>query len=339
MFVENNIFGSLRSMVPGSHLISSDGKTSLHGLYIGSGKVLVFEPPPQEELGSGRVKKIDLRKFSAGGLVSKRKHINSINIDKEAEERALLCYENGHSPNVENDEDFCLWAITGVEKKADDGVLKLPKHIDVEISRPVIDGIIDPYKSRERVDENQEEKNDPIALGAHLVTPRNGYTHHGIYVGGGEVIHYSGLSDGLNAGPIEKVGIEGFSCGRKVWEREYKKPYYLGEDAVERAFSRIGEDDYDLHANNCEHFCSWVIMGRSRSKQVETAEDFIETSIPMPTINMLIKIRRHYKQRFDAKGLGQDIAEVGVKAIASSVVVGAWPAFAAYKVAKFFRKE
>ena len=33
-----------------------------------------------------------------------------------------------------------------------------------------------------------------IPLGAHLVTPRCGYTHHGIHVGDGQVVHYMGLS-------------------------------------------------------------------------------------------------------------------------------------------------
>ncbi|EFL5564207.1 hydrolase, partial [Escherichia coli] len=32
-----------------------------------------------------------------------------------------------------------------------------------------------------------------IILGAHLSSDRPGYTHHGIYVGNGKVIHYSGL--------------------------------------------------------------------------------------------------------------------------------------------------
>src|ERR1700746_783770 len=30
-------------------------------------------------------------------------------------------------------------------------------------------------------------------LGSHIVTPRFGYLHHGIYVGGGKIVHYAGL--------------------------------------------------------------------------------------------------------------------------------------------------
>jgi hypothetical protein len=42
-----------------------------------------------------------------------------------------------------------------------------------------------------------------LAIGTHLVTSRRGYTHHGIYVGRGMVVHYAGLSRFLRSGPIE----------------------------------------------------------------------------------------------------------------------------------------
>jgi Lecithin retinol acyltransferase len=42
-----------------------------------------------------------------------------------------------------------------------------------------------------------------LSLGAHIVTARGGYVHHGIYVGNGLVVHYGGLVGGLRAGPIE----------------------------------------------------------------------------------------------------------------------------------------
>jgi len=41
-------------------------------------------------------------------------------------------------------------------------------------------------------------------LGSHLVTPRRGYLHHGIYVGAGKVVHYSGFAHGLRRGPVKK---------------------------------------------------------------------------------------------------------------------------------------
>jgi hypothetical protein len=45
-------------------------------------------------------------------------------------------------------------------------------------------------------------------LGTHLTTTRRGYCHHGIYVGKGRVVHYSGLSGAFwQCGPVEEVSL------------------------------------------------------------------------------------------------------------------------------------
>ena len=56
-------------------------------------------------------------------------------------------------------------------------------------------------------------------LGSHLVTPRRGYLHHGIYVGAGKVVHYAGFAHGLRRGPVEEVPFGHFACGQRVWVR------------------------------------------------------------------------------------------------------------------------
>ena len=53
-------------------------------------------------------------------------------------------------------------------------------------------------------------------LGAHIVTPRRWYTHHGIYVGAGQVVHYQGLSSSLRRGPVAKVSLAEFTYGHPV---------------------------------------------------------------------------------------------------------------------------
>jgi Lecithin retinol acyltransferase len=44
---------------------------------------------------------------------------------------------------------------------------------------------------------------------------------------------------------------------------------FEGWEVVRRARSRIGEDNYRLLTNNCEHFCEWCLRGEPRSYQVE----------------------------------------------------------------------
>jgi len=105
--------------------------------------------------------------------------------------------------------------------------------------------------------------------GAHLVTPRIGFVHHGIYLGSGKVIHCGAVSRLLPRGPVEEVSLQHFSRGRRVWVRSGAPVQFSPQEIVERARSRIGEDQYHILKNNCEHLCEWCLRGRHRSYQVE----------------------------------------------------------------------
>ena len=106
-------------------------------------------------------------------------------------------------------------------------------------------------------------------LGAHLVTPRPGFDHHGIYVGQGRVIHYGSLARGLRRGPVEEVSVAQFAQGHPVWHRSGNPVGFDGEEVIRRARSRLGEDRYRVLTNNCEHFCEWCVRGQHRSYQVQ----------------------------------------------------------------------
>jgi hypothetical protein len=105
-------------------------------------------------------------------------------------------------------------------------------------------------------------------LGAHLKTARRGYSHHGVYVGHGRVVHYSGLSGAWQCGPVEEVSLLRFANGNEVRIVDHLDPPYSPEEIVRRARSRLGENDYRLLTNNCEHFCNWCLSGVSLSVQV-----------------------------------------------------------------------
>jgi lecithin:retinol acyltransferase len=97
--------------------------------------------------------------------------------------------------------------------------------------------------------------------GTHVVTPRPAYTHHGIYVGEGRVVHYRGA--------VEEVTVEQFTNGRPLWVGCEHPQGFTREEVVRRARSRIGEHRYRLLTNNCEHFCEWCLWGEHRSLQVD----------------------------------------------------------------------
>ena len=106
-------------------------------------------------------------------------------------------------------------------------------------------------------------------IGAHLVTPRRRYSHHGIYVGGGQVVHYAGLSRSLRCGPVEEVPLTRFAGGLGVFVKPHACPRFDWQEVIRRARSRLGENRYRLLTNNCEHFCEWCLLGAGHSEQVE----------------------------------------------------------------------
>lgn len=107
-------------------------------------------------------------------------------------------------------------------------------------------------------------------LAAHLITPRRGYIHHGLYVGHGRIIHYPGLVRSFRRRAVEEVSLVEFARGRLIAVRTDSNPRFDREDVVLRARSRLGEDRYHIIRNNCEHFCEWCLSGVHRSRQLES---------------------------------------------------------------------
>lgn len=116
-----------------------------------------------------------------------------------------------------------------------------------------------------------------MPLGDHLSVQHGLYTHHGIDLGDGTVIHYGrGLSDIKNA-KVEIVSIESFSNGKQV--AVVDSPICFSVDEVaERAKSRLEENNYDVFDNNCEHFANWCRSGRAISTQASMTQTVLRQS-------------------------------------------------------------
>ncbi len=109
-----------------------------------------------------------------------------------------------------------------------------------------------------------EEAESKFDAGDHLYTQRLGYTHHGIYVGDGDIIHY------LDSG-ITEDSLDSFSGGSKIAKKHsYKK--YGQDEIVERAYSRIGEEKYSVLWRNCEQFALWCRNGKKLKDDREDEE-------------------------------------------------------------------
>ncbi len=90
------------------------------------------------------------------------------------------------------------------------------------------------------------------------------YEHHGIDRGDGSVIHYSKEGEAV----VKRTILETFAKGSVV--RVKPQPTsFISSIVLERAESRLGEREYDLFFNNCEHFANWCKTGRNQCEQLD----------------------------------------------------------------------
>lgn len=102
----------------------------------------------------------------------------------------------------------------------------------------------------------------------HLIVHRRGYTHHAIDLGDGYVVQYGrGVVDAADA-CVQITSRAKFAKGRPV-EQGTSPCAYSSDEVVRRALNRVGEQEYHLLWNNCEHFVTWCRSGRRVSRQTE----------------------------------------------------------------------
>jgi len=109
-----------------------------------------------------------------------------------------------------------------------------------------------------------------MGVGDHIFVRRVGYTHHGVEVDDGMVIHFTGAPGSKTDAAIRREPIDQFLNGGRLEVREYARRLDARE-TVARAESRLGESGYNLFANNCEHFARWCVTGDHKSAQVAGA--------------------------------------------------------------------
>ena len=96
------------------------------------------------------------------------------------------------------------------------------------------------------------------------------YWHHGIYLGDNSVIHFTGENAEKSEASIKKTSLEIFCRGSEPEVVEYarSKP---AKEVIKTAESLIGNKDYNLIWNNCEHFARYCKTGEKESEQVKDA--------------------------------------------------------------------
>jgi hypothetical protein len=108
-------------------------------------------------------------------------------------------------------------------------------------------------------------RGDQIYVMQEFLSIQGVYEHHGIDCGDGTVIHQRKRTE-----TIERTSFATFvnEAKSKVYVRHYPV-CFIPDVVVQRAESRLGEKNYNLLFNNCEHFATWCKTGVSESRQVK----------------------------------------------------------------------
>ncbi len=108
-----------------------------------------------------------------------------------------------------------------------------------------------------------------LNYGDHIYVRRKGllYSHHGIYAGKGTVIHFKGTVKEKKDPVVINTDIDNFLNSGKLRRREYKKRLPSSE-TLRIAREHLSKKGYSLTFNNCEHFATYCITGKKRSRQI-----------------------------------------------------------------------
>jgi hypothetical protein len=165
--------------------------------------------------------------------------------------------------------------------------------------------------------------------------PRTAH-HDGIYLGKGLVIHLTGgTPDAGKAGARVRIdSLARFAAGRPVTVRRYSGAHDP-EDIVARAMSQLGEGDYNLVFNNCQHFARWCATGDHESEQVRSVAattGTVITPLAATALTSTVIAPAGIVAGLSGSGIMSGLASYGALAgggaVAGLVVLGAVPALA-----------
>ena len=171
-----------------------------------------------------------------------------------------------------------------------------------------------PHKPKEQPRYSEVRQLTDLCRGDHIKWDRpKGYSHHAIVEhvllepGRISVVHYNGPIPGGATnikGKIVADTLDPFAEGEgRLFVAKYVNPF-PPEEVLSRAYSKIGEVQYNIVSNNCEHFATWCKTGHHISSQVVTVKDlFLKYAGAVATVAMAGKGKGKAVRGFYTVGL------------------------------------
>ncbi len=106
--------------------------------------------------------------------------------------------------------------------------------------------------------------------GDHICVKRKGrfYTHHGIYMDDGKVIHFAGSIREKIDPVVHETDLSRFLKGGILRRRDYKQRLPASE-TIRIAREQLSDRSYSMIWNNCEHFATYCATGKKKSRQIK----------------------------------------------------------------------
>ncbi len=138
-----------------------------------------------------------------------------------------------------------------------------------------------------------------MARGDHIKVRRLGflYAHHGIDMGDGTVIHFSGEPLRPTRARVIRSDFTAFCDGARCQVVPYREPVRRPCEVVAAAEASLSAGSYCVLLNNCEHFATYCKTGVTKSYQVRRlalAAGATHTTVAVAVISLV----RYAQRRF-----------------------------------------
>jgi hypothetical protein len=112
---------------------------------------------------------------------------------------------------------------------------------------------------------------DRLEVERRLAASQVGYTHHGIDMGDGTVVHARpwDFAHPFGGGSVVRTSLADFAAGRPVRVVACAGGRFPPAEIAARAAAQVGRPGYSPLVDNCEHFATWCGTGQRTSRQID----------------------------------------------------------------------
>jgi hypothetical protein len=149
------------------------------------------------------------------------------------------------------------------------------------------------------------------------------YTHHGIDMGDGTVVHARprDFANPFGGGSVVQTSWHEFAAGRPVWVVPFRSARFPAAEIAARAASQVGRPGYCPLVENCEHFATWCATGDPTSRQIEILAGRARSAVARTAAAVTARLAAGTAGRVAIRTAVGATVRVGLKTLVPAAVV------------------